>query len=112
MEINKSPSVKNGVHGPGKALKIGTVKQEKDKTPAPQATQTEENSGDRISLSETSKNAVSELGSAQATGQIEGKAALSEEDAVGIAQQAAEQLAKTRTAISNQAIQKAVDLFA
>jgi len=112
MEVNTNNPVGNGIQGPGKAQKISVVKPEKDKTPDQQATQTKENPDYRLSLSDTSQKAVSEPAKAQATGPAEGKADLSEDEAARIAQQASEQLSQTNAAISNQAIQKAVDLFA
>jgi len=107
MEINTS----NQVQGLETAQKISEVKREKEEAPDRQASPTEDSPDYRISLSDASKKAVSELTSAQASGQGAEKSGLSEEEAVQVAQQAAEQLSQTNVSISNQAIQKAVDLF-
>lgn len=84
---------------------------EKEEAPGQHAAQTEENPDYRISLSDASKKAVTELSSSQTPDQDPEKSDLSEEEASQVAQQASEQLAQTNAAISNQAIQKAVDLF-
>ena len=81
---------------------------EKEEAPGQHAAQTEENPDSRISLSDASKKAVTELTRSQTPDQDPEKSDLSEEEA---AQLASEQLAQTNAAISNQAIQKAVDLF-
>lgn len=107
MEINTN----NQVQGLETAAKASTVKREREDGPGRKAAEPEENPGDRISLSAASKKAVSELTGPQAAAQSTGKAALSEEEADHLARQASEQLAQTNAAISNQAIQKAVDLF-
>ena len=57
------------------------------------------------------KKAVSDLAGTPAPGRNTGGADISEEEAGQIARQASEQLSQTSAAISNQAIQKAVDLF-
>lgn len=111
MEINSSNPVGDGVQGPGLAQKISEVKREKDETPDQQSTRAEESPDYRISLSDTSKKAVSDLASTQATGQVDEKSDLSEDEAARMARQTAEKLAQTNTGISSQAIQKAVDLF-
>lgn len=111
MEINTDNPVKNQVQGPETAQKISEVKRDKQEAPGQHAAQTEESPDYRISLSDESKKAVSELTRSQASGVGTEKAALSEEEAAQVAQQASEQLAQTNSAISNQAIQKAVDLF-
>jgi hypothetical protein len=111
MEIDTSNPVSNGVQAMGKAQKISAIKGEGEKTPDQQASLTEANPDYRISLSDTSKKAVSDLAGAQGADQIRGKSDLSEDEAARVAQQAAEQLAQTNSAISNQAMQQAVDLF-
>ncbi len=111
MEINTNNPVKNKVQGPEIAPKISEVKQDRQETPGQHAARTEESPDYRISLSDESKKAVSELTRSQAPGLGTEKAALSEEEATQVAQQASEQLAQTNSTISNQAIQKAVDLF-
>ena len=65
MEINTT----NQVQGLETATKISDVKREKEDAPGRQAAQTGENPDYRISLSDASKKAVSELNSAQAPGQ-------------------------------------------
>ncbi|MFO7714784.1 hypothetical protein [Desulfosarcina sp.] len=107
MEINTN----NQVRGLETAQKVSEVKREKEEAPGQQASQTEESPDYRINLSDASKKAVAELTSAQASGQNTEKADLSEEDAAQVARQASEQLSQTQASISNQAIQKAVDLF-
>ena len=90
---------------------MGIVKREKGEAPGQQATQTEESPDYRISLSDTSKKAVSELTRSQAPGPSTDRVDLSEEEAAQVAQHAADQLSQTNASISNQAMQKAVDLF-
>jgi hypothetical protein len=107
MEINTN----NQVQGPETATKISDVTREKEDAPGRQAAQTEENPDYRISLSDASKKAVSELTSSQAPGQGNENAGLSEKDAARVAQQTAEWLSHTNVSISNHAMQKAVDLF-
>lgn len=107
MEINTS----NQVQGLETAQKVSEVKREKEEAPGRQESPTEESPDYRISLSDASKKAVAELTSAQTSGQDAGKADLSEEEAVQVARIASEQLSQTQASISNQAIQKAVDLF-
>jgi hypothetical protein len=107
MEINTN----NQVQGLKTATKISDAKREKEDAPGRQATHTEESPDYRISLSDASKTAVSELTSAQASGPGTKNADLSEEDAARVAQQTAEQLSQTNLSISNHAMQKAVDLF-
>jgi hypothetical protein len=111
MEINTNNPVSNEVRGPENVQKISAVKREKDEAPDPQASQTQENPDYRISLSDESKKAVSGLAGTAVSGQDTPAADLSEEEAAQLAQQTSDQLAKTNTAISNQAIQNAVDLF-
>ncbi len=107
MEINTS----NQVQGLETATKISDVKREKGDAPGRQATQAEESPEYRISLSDASKKAVSELTRIQEPGQGNINAGLSEEAAARVAQQTAEWLSQTNLSISNHAMQKAVDLF-
>jgi len=107
MEINTN----NQVQGLKTATKISGVKREKEDAPGRQATHTEKSPDYRISLSDASKTAVSELTSAQAPGPGTKNADLSEGAAARVAQQTAEQLSQTNLSISNQAMQNAVDLF-
>jgi hypothetical protein len=108
MEINTN----NQVQGLETAQKVSEVKREKEETPGRQAPTTEEESPDyRISLSDASKKAVSELTGAQASGPGPETSALSEKEADQLSQHAADQLSQTNASISNQAMQKAVDLF-
>ena len=107
MEINTT----NQVQGLETATKISDVKREKEDAPGRQAAQTGESPDYRISLSDASKKAVSELDSSQAAGQGTENESLSEEDAARVAQQTAEWLSQTNVSISNHAMQKAVDLF-
>lgn len=107
MEINTS----NGVHGLETATKVSEVKREKDDTPGRQAAQTAENPDYRISLSDASKKAVTGLVSSQTPVQATENTELSDGEAVRLAEQTAEQLSQTNATISNQAMQKAVDLF-
>lgn len=111
MEINGTNPVANQAQGLETAQKISPVKREKEATPDQQATQTKDSPDDRISLSDESKKAVAELTPAPAAGQATATSELSETEASRLAQQVSEQLAQTNTAIANQAIQKAVDLF-
>ena len=107
MEINPS----NQVQGTETAAKVSEIKREKDEAPDQRAAQAEENPDYRISLSDASKKAVAELVGAQVPGQGTEKTDLSEEEAAHVSQQAADRLSQTNASISNQAIQKAVDLF-
>jgi hypothetical protein len=111
MEINTNNPVSNEVRGLENAQKISPVKREKEEAPDPQASQAQENPDYRITLSDESKKAVSDPIGTPASGRDTGAADLSEEEAVQLAQQASDQLTQTNTTISNQAIQKAVDLF-
>jgi len=111
LEIDTSHPVNNQVQGLETAPKVSEVKREKEDAPGQHAAQTEESPDYRISLSDASKKAIGELISTQAPGQGLKKADLSEEEATQVAQQASEQLSQTNASISNQAIQKAVDLF-
>ena len=107
MEIDTT----NQVQGLDSAQKVSDVKPEKEDAPGQRTAQAEESPDYRISLSDASKTAVSELTSAQASGPGTKNADLSEEDAARVAQQTAEQLSQTNLSISNHAMQKAVDLF-
>jgi hypothetical protein len=107
MQVNTD----NQVQALKTATKVGEVKREKEDTPRQQAAQTEESPDYRISLSDPSKKAVTELTRAQAPGPGTEKVDLSEEEAAHVARQAAEQLSQTNASIANQAIQKAVNLF-
>jgi hypothetical protein len=111
MEINTNNPVSNGVRESGDVKKISAVKQDNHPRPDQQAAQAEENPDYRISLSDKSKTSASRMAGAQTTGQPEGKADLSEDEAARMAQKTSEQLAQTNSAISNQAVQQAVDLF-
>ncbi len=111
MEINTNNPVSNEVRGLESAQKISAVKREKEEAPDPQASRTQENPDYRISLSDESKKAVSDLAGTAAPSGNTGAADISEEEALQIARQTSEQLSQTTAAISNQAIQKAVDLF-
>jgi hypothetical protein len=107
MEINTN----NQVQGLESAQKVGEVKREKEDAPGQQTAQTEGSPDYRISLSDTSKKAVNELTRSQAPSPRSDRVDLSEEAAAQVAQHVAEQLSQTNASISNQAMQKAVDLF-
>lgn len=111
MKVNTNHPVSSQVQGLETAPKASEVKRDKEEAPGQQAAQAEESPDYRISLSGASKKAIGELISAQAPGQDMGKTDLSVEAAAQLAQQAAKQLSQTNASISNQAIQKAVDLF-
>jgi hypothetical protein len=111
MEINANKPVNNEVRGLDNIKKISPVKREKEDAPDLQASRTRENPDYRISLSDESKKAVSELAGTPASGRDMEAADISEEEAVQIARQASAQLSQTNASISNQAIQNAVDLF-
>lgn len=110
MEISNSKPVSNQVQGLEAATKASEVKREEEEVREQAAPQTEDNPDFRISLSDESKVAVAELGGEHLSGQADG-AKLSDEEAVQLAQQTSAQLAQTDTSISNQAIQRAIDLF-
>ncbi|MCB2145435.1 MAG: hypothetical protein KQI81_03110 [Deltaproteobacteria bacterium] len=107
MEINTN----NQVQGLETAQKVSELKREKEEAPGRQASLTEESPDYRISLSDASKKAVSELTGTQASSPGPETNALSEKEADQLSQHAAEQLSQTNASISNQAMQKAVDLF-
>jgi hypothetical protein len=107
MEINTS----NQIQGPEAAPKASEVKREKEEASGHQVTRTEDNPDYRISLSKASKEGITESTRSQTAGQAAPKSDLAEEEAARLAQQASGQLAQTNASISNQAIQKAVDLF-
>lgn len=111
MEISNSKPVSNQVQGLEAATKASEVKREEEEVREQAAPQTEDNPDFRISLSDESKVAVAELGGEQLSGQAADGAKLSDEEAVQLAQQTSAQLAQTDTSISNQAIQRAIDLF-
>ena len=107
MEINSN----NRVQGLQSAQEVSEVKREKEDAPGQQTAQTDESPDYRLSLSDTSKTAVGELTRSQAPGPSIDGGSLSEEEAARVAQHAAEQLSQTNASISNQAMQRAVDLF-
>lgn len=111
MEINTSNPVNGQVQRLETTPKVSEVKREKEEAPGQQTAPAEGNPDYKISLSDESKQAVAELTRPQAPDQNAEKADLSNEEAAQLAQQASEQLSQTNAAISNQAIQKAVDLF-
>ena len=111
MEINTAKPVNGQVQGLGATQKAPPVKREQEDTPENRATQTDEASDDRISLSEASRKAVAELAGSQTPEPVKEDAELSESEAAHLAEQTSEQLALTTASISNQALQKAVDLF-
>ena len=111
MEISSNNPVSNQVQGLESTPKISEVKREQEEATRQGAAQTEENPDYRISLSEESKQAVAELATPSTADQPSQRTEISDEEAVRLAEQASEQLSQTQAAISNQAIQKAVDLF-
>ena len=111
MEVPTNNPVSNKVQGLDPTPKTSEVRREREESPQQNTNQTEENPDYRISLSEESRQAVAELTTAPAADPSQTKVELSEEEALQLAQQASEQLTQTNAAISNQAIQKAVDLF-
>jgi hypothetical protein len=112
MEINTTNPVSTQVQGLEAAQKAPQVKREDEEAAGRQTQQTEpENPDYRISLSDESKQAIAELTSGQPAVQGSSNGDLTEDEALQLSQQASEQLAQTNAAISNQAIQSAVDLF-
>ena len=112
MEINNAHPVSNQVQGLEATPKPSDVKREDEEAARRQAAQAEEENPDyRISLSEESKQAIAELTRPQSLDKGEPGAGLGENEALQLSQQTSEQLTQTNAAISNQAIQKAVDLF-
>ena len=111
MEISSNNPVSNQVQGLEATSKVDEVKREQEEAPRQSAAQAEENPDYRVSLSDESRQAVAELTSPPAADQPPGKTEITDEEAVRLAQQASEQLSQTNASISNQAIQKAVDLF-
>lgn len=111
MEINPSNAINGQVQGLETTPKAGQVKREKEEAPEQHAAQAEEGPDYRIRLSDASKHAVTELTGSQSAGQSTETADLSDEQAAQLAQQVSEELSQTHAAISNQAMQNAVDLF-
>lgn len=107
MEINTN----NQVQGLENAQKVSNVRREKEDAPGQQTAQTEESTDYRISLSDTSKKSVNQLTRSQATGPNTDSVDLSEEKAAKVARHTAGQLSQTKASITNQAMQRAVDLF-
>ena len=111
MEISSNNPVSDQVQGLESTSKISEDKQDQEKAARQNSAQTEENPDYRISLSEESKQAVAELTTPQTADQPSERDDISDEEALRLAQQASEQLSGTHAAISNQAVQKAIDLF-
>jgi hypothetical protein len=111
MDLNPSDPVGSQIQGLQGAKKVSHINREKDHAPQRQAAQTEDSPDDRISLSDASKKAVAELAGPPVGTQATGKSDLSDNQAALLAQQTAEKLSQSTAAISNQSIQKAVDLF-
>jgi hypothetical protein len=107
MEINTS----NQVSGMETAPKVSDIQREKEDPSDRKASLSTESPDYQVNLSNESKKATSELTATQAPRRDSKVADLSEEAAAMLAQQASEQLSQTNASISNQAIQKAVDLF-
>ena len=111
MEINTSNSINAKVRGIESTPRTDQVKREREDAPQAQATGVNGDPDDRISLSDASKSAVADLTSSTTTSRSNAASDLSDAEAVQLAQQTAEQLGQANTGISNQALQKAVDLF-
>ena len=111
MEIDSTHMVDGKVRGPISPQKINQSKPDNEETPENKGTPTEEAPDYRISLSEASRKAVAELAESPPPDQAEAQADLSEEEAAQLAQQVSSQLSQDNASISNQAIQRAVDLF-
>jgi hypothetical protein len=107
MEISNNNPVSNQVQGLEATPRANEVKRDEEEV----RKQAEDNPDFRISLSDESKMALSEMGGEQLSGQAAEGARLSDEEAVQLAQQTSAQIAQTDASISNQAIQKAIDLF-
>ena len=111
MEISTKNPVSNQVQGLDPTPKVSEVNRQREDAPRQETAQTEENPDYRINLSEESRQAMVERTPPPAADPSSESAKLSDEEALRMAQQASEQLSQTNAAISNQAIQKAVDLF-
>ncbi|BBO76110.1 hypothetical protein DSCW_35270 [Desulfosarcina widdelii] len=111
MEISNNNPVSNQVQGLEATTKASEVKRDEEEVKEQAAPQTEENPDYRLSLSEEAKQATTEFAAPSVDGQAADGAKLSDEEAVQLAQQASAQIAQTDASISNQAIQRAVDLF-
>jgi hypothetical protein len=112
MEINTTNPVSNQVQGLEATPKASEVKREDEEATRRQAEQTEADDPDyRINLSEESKQAIAELTSPPPAVQDGLNVALNDDEAAQLSQEVADQLAQANAAISNQGIQKAVDLF-
>ena len=84
---------------------------DKDDSSGQKADRTDDGPDYQVNLSENAKNSVSgATPPADVSPPVAGED-VSEEEAAHLARQAASQLAQTNTAIANQAMQKAVDLF-
>jgi len=111
MEISNNNPVSNQVQGLESTPKASEVKREEKEVREQVAPQTEDNPDYRLSLSEEGKQATAEFAAPPVDGQAADGAKLSDEQAVQLAQQTSAQIAQTDASISNQAIQKAIDLF-
>ena len=111
MEINSNDTVGGPMPSPATAAKATTAKTDKDDSSGQKADRTDDGPDYQVNLSENAKNSVSEATPpADVSPPVAGED-VSEEEAAHLARQAASQLAQTNTAIANQAMQKAVDLF-
>lgn len=107
MHIESSNPVGSPVQGVETTPTAGAVNREKEN-----AAETEATPDYKLSLSEQSKNAMTELNAPQAADDPSPTTALKEEEAAQLASQVSAQLTRQpNTSLSNQAIQKAVDLF-
>ena len=111
MEISNNNPVSNQVQGLEATTKASEVKREEKQAKEQATPQAEANPDYRLSLSEEAKQATAEFAAPSVDGQAADGAKLSDEEAVQLAQQTSAQIAQTDASISNQAIQKAIDLF-
>jgi len=111
MEISDNNPVSNRVQGLAAPTQANAVKREEQEAKEQAAPRTGDNPDYRLSLSEEAKQATAEFATPSVDGQATDGAKLSDEEAAQLAQQTSEQIARTDAAISNQAIQQAIDLF-
>ena len=111
MEISSNKPIGNPVRSVEPTPKIREDQRERQETPQQRKAGEEESPDYRISLSDESKQAVTERAGRPTAGPSPASTELSESEAARLAEQTAEQLSRTDTAIAKQAIQKAVDLF-
>ena len=107
MEINANAPV----NGLGTVVKSDAVKPEAKDVPDQQTVKDEGSPDYRLNLSKSNKPAVPEPAATALPANAAGLADLGETEADSLSRNVASELAQTTSAIANQGIQKAIDLF-